>query len=336
MGIRGKRLTTRKNKGGRPFMNRHNRRLGFFLVISAAIFWGVGGTISQKLFQSYSINVNWLVTIRLLIAGILLLTVQFFRKDRSQILSVWKNKWTAIRLIIYGLFGMLGVQYTYMASIQLGNAAVATLLQYLAPVFIIFYLILRKQAVPSRQDFFSVSLALLGCFFLLTNGSISQLSVPLPAIIWGIISGIALAFYTLYAVPLLKQFDSLVVVGWAMIIGGSALSFIHAPWKMDFESLTVEAYFYLVFVIIFSTMVAFWFFIESLQSLLPKESSILGSIEPLAAVLTTVIWLKEPFGFFQWIGTICLIGMIFIMALNKDPLSKRKTGKKKKEPLKVS
>lgn len=293
-----------------------NRKKGIVLVLTGAVFWGIGGTVSKKLFDSYDFDVDWLVTTRLLLAGILLLIVQFFTKDRSQVLGVWKTKRIAVQLLIFGILGMLAVQYTYMASIHHGNAAVATLLQYLAPVMIIIYSIIRKHMVLTRTDLVTVSLALVGCFFLLTNGSFSQLSVPTPAILWGILSGVALAFYTLYAVPLLKQYDSLVIVGWAMVIGGFALSFIHPPWKIDLKIVPFEAYLYLVFVIIFGTMIAFWFYIESLQSLVPKESSLLGSIEPLAAVLTTVFWLKEPFGLFQWIGTGCILLMIVALALN--------------------
>ncbi len=317
-------------------MNKSARKIGLILVMTGAVFWGVGGTVAQKLFQQYAIDVNWLVTTRLLAAGFLLLAVQFYGKDRSQIFGVWKNKRAAFQLMIFGLLGMLAVQYTYMASIKHGNAAVATLLQYLAPVMIIIYLLLRKQSVLTRQDVVTVSLALVGCFFLLTNGSISQLSVPASAIIWGLLSGLALAFYTLYAVPLLKQYDSLVIVGWAMVIGGLALSFIHPPWRIDMTNLAAEAYIYLVFVIIFGTMLAFWFYIESLQSLSPKESSLLGSIEPLAAVLTTVIWLKEPFGLFQWVGTACIMGMILLLALNKKSSSDNGRPVKNEKPLRVS
>ena len=313
-----------------------SRQKGIFLVITGALFWGIGGTVSKKLFQDFNINVEWLVTTRLLIAGLLLLAVQFFSKDRAQIFDVWKTKKVAFPLIIFGLFGMLAVQYTYMASIEHGNAAVATLLQYLAPVMIIVYLVFRKQTVLTRRDVFTVTLALVGCFFLLTNGSVSQLSVPAPAIIWGVLSGVALAFYTLYAIPLLKQFDSLVIVGWAMIIGSFFLSWIHPPWQMNFQALTGEAIFYLVFVIIFGTMIAFWFYIKSLQSLSAKESSLLASIEPLAAVFTTVFWLNEPFGHFQWIGTICIIFMIFILALNKEPATIKSKVYKEEKPLKIS
>jgi drug/metabolite transporter (DMT)-like permease len=295
-----------------------SRKRGLFFVITGATFWGIGGTVSKKLFQQYSIDVDWLVTTRLLIAGLLLLTIQLIGKDRSQVFGIWKNKETAVPLIIYGLVGMLAVQYTYMAAIQHGNAAVATLLQYLAPVIIIIYLVLSKQSALVKRDWFIVTLALIGCFFLLTNGSISKLSVSTLAIVWGILSGLAAAFYTLYAIRLLKQFNSLVIVGWAMIIGGCALSFIHPPWQMDFKNLPLEAYFYLIFVIIFGTMIAFWFYIKSLQGLSAKESSLLGSLEPLSAVLTTVFWLKDRFGFFQWVGTVCIIGVVFILALSKD------------------
>lgn len=306
-------------------MKTPNRLKGLLLVILGSTFWGVGGTVSQKLFQQIDIDVSWLVTTRLLIAGFLLLGLQLLGKKRSQVINVWRKKETAVSLVIFGSVGMLAVQYTYMASINYGNAAVATLLQYLSPVMIIVYMILRKQAVLTGRDIITVILALVGCFLLLTNGSISQLSVPTPAIIWGILSGVAAAFYTLYAVDLLKKFDSLVIVGWAMVIGGSLLSFIHPPWRMEFHSLTVESVIYLVFVIIFGTMLAFWFYIKSLESLSPKETSLLGSIEPLAAVFTTVLWLHEPFGMFQWVGTACIFGMIFLLTSGKESMKKKQS-----------
>ena len=73
----------------------------------------------------------------------------------------------------------------------------------------------------------------------------------MPAIIWGLLSGLSLAFYTLYAIPLLKQFDSLVVVGWGMVLAGVAMSFFHPPWQVDVSSWTATTVIYLIIVIIF-------------------------------------------------------------------------------------
>ena len=196
---------------------------------------------------------NWLVTVRLLLAGVILLSLQFFRENRSQICGVWKNKRNAFQLVIFGVLGMLAVQYTYMASIKHGNAAVATLLQYLAPIMIMVYLVLRKQASATKRDLLCALLSLTGCFFVLTNGSISQLSVPTVSIGWGVYPGWHLPFFTLYAGSLLKQFDPLVIVGWAMFIGGCALCLIHPPWHIELRHMTVEFYLYTIFIIFFGT-----------------------------------------------------------------------------------
>ncbi|WP_397351736.1 DMT family transporter [Paenibacillus xylanexedens] len=291
---------------------------GILLVLTGAACWGVGGTVAQNLFQMHHINVNWYVTVRLLSAGILLLLLQLFTRSRSQIVEVWKSKQTALPFIIFGLVGMLAVQYTYMASIDHGNAAVATLLQYLSPVMIMVYLVLRKQSLLTAKHIICAVLALVGCFLLLTNGSLNQLSVSKPAVIWGLLSAVSAAFYTLYAVRLLNKFDSLVVVGWAMVIGGVAMSFVHAPWKIHFTLLTPETYSYLLFSILIGTLLAFWFYIASLKYLTPQETSLLGSAEPLAAVGTTVLWLNEPFGIYQWLGTGCIILLIVILQLKRS------------------
>ncbi|MFF5994615.1 EamA family transporter [Lysinibacillus sp. KU-BSD001] len=292
-----------------------NKLVGFTLVILGAFFWGIGGTMSQQLFQKFEVGVGWLVTIRLLIGGILLLLTQSIFKDRKQVFRVWQTD--ALRLIIFGLVGMLAVQYTYLASINYGNAAVATLLQYLAPVMIIVWLVLTKKSKFSRKDFVTVTLALSGCFFLLTNGSVSAFAVPMPAIVWGLLAGVTLAFYTLYAIPLLKKYDSLVIVGWAMVIGAVAINLVYPVWDVNVSTWTGETIFYLIIVVIFGTMLAFWFYIESLQTLTAKETSLLGNIEPLTAVLATVLWLGEPFGTFQWLGTGLIILMMIYLAVRK-------------------
>lgn len=304
-------------------MDNQLRWPGFIFVILGASFWGIGGTVAQRLFQQESITVEWLVSIRLLIAGILLLFLSFIR-DRKQVLKIWSDKKARIQIVIFGLLGMLAVQYTYMASIQLGNAAVATLLQYLAPVFIILYLVLAKVSKLKARDLFAVVLALSGTFLLLTNGSLASLSVPVSSVIWGILSGIALAFYTLYAGGLLRKWGSLNVIGWAMIIGGIGMSIIQPPWSVDTSNWALETYLYLGFVIFFGTMIAFWFYIESLKYLKPQETTLLGSLEPLTAIITSVLWLHIPFGTYQFLGASLILFMVLYLSFFKDKSEKER------------
>lgn len=298
-------------------MAKNARWLGIILVLIGAIFWGIAATVSQRLFDE-GITVGWLVAVRLISSGLLMLIIVLLSKKRHLVFLPWKNGKDAISLLIFSYLGMVAVQYTFMISIDHGNAAVATLMQYQAPIFVILYYILRKVAQLTMRDVIAVTLSLAGTFFVLTNGSFSELVVPLPSVVWGLISGVALAFYTIYASLLIRKWGSLVVIGWSMMIGGLSVAFFHPIRDVDTSTWTSSTVIMLIFVVFFGTFVAFYFFVESLQYLQPSETTLLGTVEPLAAVLTTILWLQIPYGTYQIIGTVLIIGMIVFLSLFQE------------------
>ncbi len=300
----------------------YSRLTGFVMVLVSGSLWGLSGTVAQKLFEDYGFSTGWLVTLRLLVAGVLLLLLAVLRGKRGQITSVWANGRDRIELLVFGLLGMLAVQYTYFAAIEVGNAAIATLLQYLAPFLIAVYLAIRLGRMPSSKELFAIILALVGTFLLVTNGKFDTLSVPGGAVVWGLLSAMALAFYTLYPARLLKKWGSEVVVGWGMIVGGAGLLLLNQPWKIGGQVWTMTSVLLVGFVILFGTLVAFYLYMESMRYISATETSLLACIEPLVAVIASVIWLHVPFGLFEGIGGLCIIGTVTILSLS----SKGKTG----------
>jgi ABC-type transport system involved in multi-copper enzyme maturation permease subunit len=99
---------------------------GLSMVLLGAVLWGVSGTAAQVLFQRYGFSPGWLVTVRMSIAGLLLLIGVAIRSGLKDTLAVWKDKKDAVRLILLGIIGLLGVQYSYFAAIRYGNAATGT------------------------------------------------------------------------------------------------------------------------------------------------------------------------------------------------------------------
>ncbi|MEE1130195.1 MAG: DMT family transporter [Caryophanon sp.] len=292
---------------------KNKRWIGVFYALISAAFWGIGGTVAQYLFQQQHVDVNWFVTVRLLIGGTLLVGSQLLLS--KPILNIWKTKRDASRLLIFSIVGMLLVQYSYMISIALGNAAMATLLQYLAPVFIILFYIMTKQQPFTKLDAALIFFTIIGTFLLLTNGDTSSLSVPVAAIVWGIISGLALAFYTLYAKPLLETQSSILVVGWAMLVAGFVFNFVAPFWQTGDMTWGTPTIVGLTFSIVCGTALAFWLFVASLNYISPKETSIFGTFEPLTAVVSSIVWLALPFGLWQFVGALCIIGMVLALSL---------------------
>ena len=208
------------------------RAWGLLLVIIGATMWGVSGTVAQYLFQHKSFNAEWLVVVRMLVSGLLLLARA--SKQRN-IFAIWKTKEERTSLLLFGVIGMLGVQYTYFAAIEAGNAATATVLQYTSPIFIIGYLALQARKWPVKVEMISVVLVITGTFFLATSGNFNELSITGWALFWGIGAAVTSAFYTLQPKRLLAKWSSIEVVGWGMVIGGASFSFIHPPWHIAGE-----------------------------------------------------------------------------------------------------
>lgn len=297
--------------------NTDKRMIGIIFVLLGASFWGIGGTASDYLFEHAGINVNWFVSARLIISGLLLLGVQMLLAGKRAVFTIWRDTKSRLPLIIFSLFGMLLVQYSFMASIDEGNAAIATLLQYLAPIYILIWLIVKRYQKLQLSDVMVILLTILGTLFLLTNGSFERLSVPSTALIWGIISGISLAFYTLYAKKLLDHYSSVTVVGWAMLVSGVCMNVIHPVWKVDVHDWTFITIIVLAFTIIFGTTLAFLMFIKSLEYLEAKETTLLGTVEPLTAVVSSVIWLNLPFGLWQVTGMILILVVVVYLSFAK-------------------
>lgn len=289
---------------------------GIMLVIIGAMLWGISGTVAQYLFQKKGFSAEWLVVIRLLVSGLILLLYAFM-KGNQDIWRIWKSKHNSSGLVFFSIIGMLGVQYTYFAAIKYGNAATATILQYLSPVIITCYLAIRTKKAPNLQEIIAIVLAMLGTFFIITKGNIHSIAISKLALFWGISSAFAAAFYTLQPRYLLTKWGSTLVVGWGMLIGGLAFSFIHQPWNFTGQW-SIASIFAVIFVVLFGTLIAFHCYLESLKYIKPTETSILSSVEPLSAAFLSVLWLQVPLGISQWLGTICIIVTIIILSCAKN------------------
>ncbi|MFD2369515.1 DMT family transporter [Brevibacillus sp. GCM10020057] len=295
-----------------------SRARGFAMVLVASVLWGVSGTVAQSLLQHHSFTTEWLVTVRLLLSGGLLLALSLCGKNRSHVWLIVRPGKGLGRLLLFGILGLLGVQYTYFASIEAGNAATATLLQYLGPVFLTAYLVVRHRQLPSKAQTLAIVLALVGTFLLITNGRPDQLSIAPGAVLWGLASALALAFYTLYPQSLLQRWGSTVVLGWAMLIGGIGLCILTRPWQtvaIDWQPTSLLG---VAFLVLFGTLIAFYLYVDSLRFIRPAETSLLASAEPLSAVVATVVWLHVPFGLCEWLGALCIIGTVFALAKKEE------------------
>lgn len=283
---------------------------GFFLAFIASLFWGVSGVCAQFLFQERGLNATWLVAVRLLAAGMILLPVAMVFGYNPWF--IWKNKKDALALVLFGSLGVLSVQYTYIATIEFSNAATATILQYVGPAMIFAYLALKNKTIPNWLEWLSVLLSISGIFLLVTHGDISQLLVTPQTLVWGILSAFALAFYTLQPMRLMAVYPPAVLLAWGFLIGGTTLSIFSTPSVVPgvWDEWT---FINLGYIIVCGTILSFLSYMLAVKWLGAKPASLIATTEPIAASIVAVIWMDVPFGPIDWLACLLIVGAIVLL-----------------------
>ncbi|KRN58902.1 DMT family transporter [Limosilactobacillus secaliphilus] len=258
---------------------------GILFAAGGASLWGGSGAAAQYLFSNTTINTAWLVSLRLLTAGILL-TLWSLWKSPDQIHELIHSKSNLKMLVAFSIFGMLNSQLTYFLAVKYSNAPTATVIQYLQPVIIIVWISLASHKWPRRIDCLSILVALVGTFYLVTGGHFGTLTLTPTAIFWGVWCAFAAAFYTMLPAPLLKKFDALAVCGLAMLVSGIIM--LPVLIKNGWPSLTTGQWWLIVYIIVFGTMFSYTLFLQSIRYVAPSVTGILSAFEPLVATILAV------------------------------------------------
>ncbi len=294
---------------------------GTIIALVGGCLWGLSGSCGQFLFENKGVTSQWLVPIRLLVAG-LLLVLFLWAKNGKAVFAPWRNKKDALQLLIFGIFGMMLCQYSYFTAIQHSNAGTATVLQYLYPAMILCFVCLRKRIRPMKIEVAAMFLALLGTFLLATHGNLSSLAISPAALFWGGASAVFAAIYTLYPESLLEKYGAALINGWGMLIGGLVLSLFVRPWSIPVQ---VDAQVVLVFavIVLFGTIAAFTLYLGGVKIVGPTKGSLYASIEPVSATVISVLWLQVAFSWIDLVGFICILSTIFLLAFAKSSGGKR-------------
>lgn len=287
---------------------------GMALAAAGAACWGCAGVAAQFLLQARSFSPEWLTTVRMLLAGGLLLS--YCRLRRENIFALWRNAPDRREIIIFSIFGMLLTQYTYYACINVSNAPTATTLGYLMPVVIVVYVALRDLQLPTGRELFCVFLAVAGSAVLVTKGDLGTLAITPPALCLGLATAVAQAVYTLQPRRLLAIYSPELVVGWGVLTGGLLFTPFARPWNfggiMDLSAALAFSY-----IVVGGTVFAFVLYMASLRLVGPSDAAMTSCLEPAASVLLSGILLGVTFGRAELLGMVMILTAICILAKRK-------------------
>ena len=288
---------------------------GMLYIIVGAVLWGFSGMCSQFVQQERNMPAEWVVAMRLTLAGAITVLAAFWQ-GRASIFKVFTHTKDTIRLITFGILGMWLCQYTYFKAIAYAGAGIATVLQYVGPALIILYVSLRRMALPRFAEAVSVILATIGTAIIALQGEWNLAALDDTLLFWGLTSAVAVGIYTVQPVPLLKKYGTAPIVGFGMLIGGVFAWIVTQP---SAEGIVWDLWAHGGFwsIIIFGTVVSFNAYLEGVRRVGAITGSILSSIEPISAAVLAWLVLGNEFSQWDMMGMTLIIITIFLLAWDK-------------------
>ena len=303
-----------------------NKKTGYVLTVFGAICWAFSGACGQYLFQHRGLDADWLVSVRLTMAGLLLVLYSLARW-RGGAVRMFHSGRSIGAILVFAVFGMAMCQYSYFRSIELSNAATATTLQYTGPALVLLWLALREKRMPAPKELIAVVCAM-GCAFLLaTHGDSSQLALSPKALLWCVLAAISVAVYSVQPRGLIAEYGTMPVTGFGMLIGGLGLCVIFRPWHVvgRWDAVTVIG---MLYIIVFGTICAFCCYLEGVRRIGAAKGSILAAVEPVASTVLSVFWLGVPLIGMDIGGIALIVAAMVLLAGDGESSPNKKAAKK--------
>lgn len=293
-----------------------NKVKGISLAIIGAVFWGGSGVCAQYIMEYKNVETSWLVSVRMLLSGILILCY-LYTKEKTQLFSILKEPRDTVKAFIFSLFGVIFLQYSFFKAIEVSNAATATILQYLSPIFIVLFFIFESHKLPNKLSLLSILLSLFGTALLVTKGDFTTLSISPMGLFWGLCAGIFGAFYIIQPRKIMSKYGTTTIIGWGMLMGGLIYQFYHPIWKgvPDLDLVTVLM---ISFIVVFGTIFSYICLLKSTRYIPAQFSSLLTSFEPLSSALFSSLFLGVVILPIEVISMLIIIFSVFLLSRNSD------------------
>ncbi len=223
-----------------------------------------------------------------------------------------------IQCLLLGILGVAASNYFYYVAIQRTSVAIAIIVQYTAPVWVLVYVVARGQQKLSLQKVAAVGLAIAGIALtigIVGSKSSSTLHLGSYGFIAALLASFSFAFYNVGGHRILARYDRWRVLVWTLISASVFWLFINPPWKILAAQYTPPQWGFLFVFSMISVLGSFSLYFLGLQYLEPTRAIIASCLEPVFSILLAAALLGEGLRPYQTLGIVLVLSAIVIVQL---------------------
>jgi drug/metabolite transporter, DME family len=272
---------------------------GYLYITAAALCFGISATLGRAAFTGRllagaqglrSIEPVILAQTRTTFSLLLLAPFLWWRRGRA---GMALPRADFVRCLVLGVLGVAGSNYLYYFAIQKLNVAVAIILQYTAPVWVLLYMVAHGRQRATGQRVGSVGLAVIGCG--LAIGIIGTGRFNLDG--WGLAAAVAgaftFAFYNIAGHDLLTRHDHWRILVYVLLGAALFWLFVNPPWKVASAHYSSAEWLFLLVFAVVSVLVPYLFYFAGLRHLDATRAIVTSCLEPVFSIVIAAVALGE-------------------------------------------
>lgn len=277
-------------------------------IMAGGTLWGCIGLFNRGL-SAAGISASSIVLIRNL-GALVLLALLFLLTDRS----VFRIRLRHFPLFLCtGIVSVLFFTLCYFRAQQLTSLAVAAILLYTAPAFVVVLSALCFREKITGKKLAALGIAFLGCIFVTGIGS-GGLSLSPMGLLLGLGSGFFYATYTIFGRFALRHYAPFTVTFYTFLVAGLGALVLLDREDMTTLVSTPSLPFLALGLIVVSTVLPYLLYTKGLGDLGDSgKASILASIEPVVAAFVGILAFGEPMSLGVLLGLGCILISVYIL-----------------------
>lgn len=277
-----------------------SKKTGIILVALSGVAFGVMPVFIKSAYAAGA-SVYTTLFLRFAIASIVIFPLVFALR-----LTMPSKKEIVTFLLLGGIFYVAQSLFYYLA-LTYTTASVVALLLYTYPALVVALsvLVLKEQVTPLKLA--ALALALGGAFVV----SMGELDANLLGAGLALLSALSYTVYIILNSRAVKEGQGIQAT--AFIILGAAIVFGLAIPFVGFQPPSgAEGWASIVAIALVSTVFAFWAFLTGLEKVGASTTAIVSTLEPVVAVLCSVLFLSEPLTINIVVGGVLVLAALLV------------------------
>lgn len=276
-------------------------------IAAATFFWGLSAAMGRAVFtHRIQVGGQYLGAIDPLILAqsrttlALLVLAPILWATRPASLHVRPRH--LLQFFLLGVLGLAASNFLYYFAIQQTSVATAIVLQYVAPVWVLLYMLARRLQHATAQRITGVALAVIGCGvavgLVAAGGSFPWLRLSgahfsTAGVLAAEGAAISFAFYNVYGQRLVQSYNRWTVLFYALMGAAVFWAIVNPPWKIAAQRYSSGQWLFLFVFSLTSMLAPFSFYFAGLLHLDPTRAIVTACLEPVWAIFLTALLLGE-------------------------------------------